>query len=89
MADKSLWMILSRGRQPKKQELLDALAEEDLQTLALAYSHAQYLKWYGVDIEKALETATENADALDKAYRKGYHDAMERADRMRMYDKER
>ena len=67
----------------KKQILLKALAEEDVQTLALAYAHAQYLKMYGVDIEKALCTATENAEAMTAAYQKGYYDAMERGVRMK------
>ena len=77
--------LISRGRKPMKQALLEALAEEDVQTLGLAYSYAQNLTMYGVDITKVWDTATANADALDKAYRKGYHDAMERADRMRMH----
>ena len=71
-----MWMILCRGRKPKKQALLEALAEEDTQILALAYAHAKYLMMYGVDIEKALYTATENAEVLTKAYQKGYYDAM-------------
>jgi len=81
-------MILSRGRKTKKQALLEALAEEDEQILALAYAHAQYLKMYGVDIEKALYTATENAEAMSKAYQKGYYDAMERISRMERFKAE-
>ena len=82
-------MILSRGREQKKQALLEALAQEDTQILALAYAHAQYLKMYGVDIEKALYTATENAEAMSKAYQKGYYDAMERTSRMEKFKTER
>ena len=82
-------MILSRGREPKKQALLEALAKEDVQILALAYAHAQYLNMYGVDIEKALYTATENAEAMSKAYQKGYYDAMERTSRMKKFEAER
>lgn len=81
-------MILSRGRKPKKQALLEALAEEDVQILALAYAHAQYLKMYGVDIEKSLCTAIENAEAMSKAYQKGYYDAMERISRMERFEAE-
>lgn len=80
--------IISDGRKSMKQTLLDALAEEDVQTLGLAYSYAQCLTKYGVDITKVLDTATANVDALGRAYRKGYHDAMERADRMRMHKEE-
>lgn len=70
-------MILSRGRKPKREYLLEALAKEDTQIIALAYAHAQYLKMYGVDIEKALYTATENAEVMARAYQRGYYDAME------------
>ena len=80
--------ILSRGRKPQKQALLEALAEEDVSTLALAYAHAQYLIKYGIDIEKALYTATENAEVLTKAYQKGYYDAMERTSRMERFKAE-
>ena len=74
-------MILSRGRKTKREYLLESLAEEDTQILALAYAHAQYLKMYGIDIEKALYTATENAEVMTRAYQKGYYDAMERVNR--------
>ena len=79
-------MILSKGRKPKKQALLEALAEEDEQILALSYAHAQYLKMYGIDIEQTLYTATQNAEALSKAYQKGYYDAMERINRMEEFE---
>ena len=71
-------MILSRGRKSKREDLLEALAKEDTQIIALAYAHAQYLKMYGVDIEKALYTATENAELITRAYQRGYYDAMGR-----------
>ena len=74
-------MILSRGRKTKREYLLESLAEEDTQILALAYAHAQYLKMYGIDMEKALYTATENAEVMTRAYQKGYYDAMERVNR--------
>ena len=70
--------ILSRGRKPKKACLLEALAEEDTQIIALAYAHAQYLKMYGVDIEKTLDTATQNVEVVTRAYQRGYYDAMEK-----------
>lgn len=76
-------MILSRGRKSKREYLLEALAKEDTQIIALAYAHAQYLKMYGVDIEKALYTATENAEVMTRAYQRGYYDAMERVNRER------
>ena len=33
---------------------------------------------YGVDIEQALYTATENAELITRAYQRGYYDAMVR-----------
>ena len=68
--------------------MLEALAKEDVQILALAYAHAQYLKMYGVDIEKTLYTATQNAEVITKAYQKGYYDAMERINRMEHFEAE-
>ena len=81
-----MWTILSKGRKPKKQALLEALAEEDEQILALAYAHATYLKKFGVDIEQALDTAIQNAEALSKAYQEGYYDAIQRSSRMEEFE---
>ncbi len=63
---------------PKKDILLKELAKEDLQVLSLAYVYAKNLQMYGVDVTKAIATATENAAKLDIAYHKGYCDAMNR-----------
>ena len=71
-------MIFNRGRKPKKAYLLEELAKEDVQTLGLAYACAKILMMHGVDITKTLDTATQNAEALSKAYQKGYYDAMEK-----------
>jgi hypothetical protein len=72
-------MILYRGRKPKKEFLLEELAKENIQTLGLAYAYARNLMLYGVDITKVLDTAAQNAEALSRAYEKGYYDAMEHA----------
>ncbi len=69
-------MILYRGRKSKKEALLEELAKEDLQVLSLAYMYATNLQMYGEDVTKAICSATENAAMMEKAYRKGYHDAM-------------
>lgn len=69
-------IILNRGRKSKRNALLEELAKEDLQVLALAYTYAKHLLMYGEDITKAISTATQNAAILDKAYRKGYYDAI-------------
>ena len=71
-------MIFSGSRNPKKTVLLAALAKEDLQVLSLAYMYAKNLKMYGKDVTKAISTATQNMEMLDKAYQKGYYDGMKR-----------
>lgn len=69
-------MFLNMERKTKKEVLLQELAKEDLQVLSLAYMYAKNLRMYGVDVTKAICSATENASILDIAYRKGYYDAM-------------
>ena len=71
-------MFLNRGRKTKKEALLEELAKEDLQVLSLAYIHAKNLHMYGEDVTEKWLTATQNTSALEKAYRKGYYDAMQR-----------
>ena len=82
-------MILNKGRKIKKEALLEELAKEDTQILGLAYVHAKYLMMYGIDIEKAVYTATENVEILTKAYQKGYYDAMRRISQMEKFNAER
>ena len=67
--------------------ILEELAKEDLQVLTLAYVYATNLDMYGEDVTKAIYSATENAAMLEKAYRKGYYDAMNRINRMEKFDK--
>ena len=69
-------MFLNKGRMTKKEVLLEELAKEDLQILALAYVYAKNTHIYGVDVTKAICSATENLAMLEKAYNEGYCDAM-------------
>ena len=69
-------MFLNNGRKSKKEVLLEELAKEDLQVLSLAYVYAKNFHMYGIDVTKAICSATENVAKLDIAYRKGYYDAM-------------
>lgn len=46
--------------------------------IATAYLHAINYTLYGEDVTEKWLTATQNTCALEKAYRKGYYDAMER-----------
>lgn len=69
--------LINKGRKSKKEVLLKELAKEDLQVLALAYVYAKNLQMYGEDVTEKWLTATQNASALEKAYNKGYYDAVE------------
>ena len=61
-----------------KEKLLELLSQEDTTVLSQAYLYAKNLTDYGVDISNKWETATQQASALEKAYRKGYYDALQR-----------
>lgn len=69
-------MFLNKGRKTEKEVLLEELAKEDLQVLALAYIYAKNLHMYVEDVTKAGCSAIQNVAMLDKAYQKGYYDAM-------------
>lgn len=69
-------MFLNKGRKLKKETLLEELAKEDLQVLTLAYMYAKNLHMYGEDVTKASCSAIQNVAMLEKAYQKGYYDAM-------------
>ena len=71
-------VILCKGRKSTREALLEQLAKEDLQVLALAFTYAKNLQLYGEDVTKAITTATQNAAMLEKAYNRGYYDAMNR-----------
>ena len=61
-----------------KEKLIELLSQEDAMVLNQAYLYAKNLTNYGVDIAEKWVTATQNASALEKAYRKGYNDALRR-----------
>ena len=61
-----------------KEKLIELLSKEDTMVLSQAYLYAKNLTNYGVDIAEKWVTATQNASALEKAYRKGYYDALQR-----------
>lgn len=61
-----------------KEKLIELLSKEDTMVLSQAYLYAKNLTDYGVDISNKWETSTQNANALEKAYRKGYNDALQR-----------
>ena len=61
----------------RKQALIDLLKDMPIQTLQIAYLYAKNYSEYGEDVTRTWITATENSSALEKAYRKGYYDALE------------
>lgn len=71
-------MFLIKEQKTKKEFLLEELAKEDLQVLSLAYVYAKNLHMYGKDVTKAICSATQNVAMLEKAYRNGYNDAVNR-----------
>ena len=62
-----------------KEKLIELLSQEDTMVLNQAYLYVRSLTNYGVDITEKWVTATQNARALERAYRKGYYDALQRA----------
>lgn len=65
-------------REYESKQLIDELSKMPPKVIATAYLHAINYTLYGVDVTEKWETATQNADALDIAYVKGYHDALQR-----------
>lgn len=61
----------------RKQNMIDLLKDQPLQTLQIAYLYAKNYCEYGEDVTRTWNTAVENASAIDNAYRKGYNDAMQ------------
>lgn len=62
----------------KEKQMIEELSKMSPMVIATAYLYALNCTRYGVDITEKWETAVQNASALEKAYRKGYHDALQR-----------
>lgn len=62
----------------KKQALLNLMKGIPLQTLCIAYVYAKNYMEYGEDVTKTWNTVVEQSKALEKAYAKGYYDALQR-----------
>lgn len=60
----------------KKQIMLDELSKEPEMVIATAYLYAKTYVTYGEDITKAWTTAAQQQTILEKAYNKGYADAL-------------
>ena len=62
----------------ESKQLIDELSKMPPMVIATAYLHAINYTLYGEDVTEKWVTATQNASALEKAYRKGYYDALQR-----------
>lgn len=61
-----------------KQLLIEELSKMPLMMITTAWLYAINHTLYGEDVTERWTTATQNASALEKAYRKGYCDALQR-----------
>lgn len=62
----------------ENKQLIDELSKMPPMVLATAYLHAINYTLYGEDVTEKWLTATQNARALEKAYREGYYDALQK-----------
>ena len=60
------------------KQLINELSKMSPEVITTAYSYAVNLIRYGVDVTERWTTATQNASALETAYRKGYYDALQK-----------
>ena len=68
----------SQIQEYKNKQLIDELSKMPPMVTATAYAYAINYVSYGEDVTEKWVTATKNASALEKAYRKGYYDALQR-----------
>jgi len=64
-----------------KDKIIKMLSDYDEMTLSIALSYATNYKQYGVDVTQTWLTATQQASALEKAYRDGYCEGQKAARR--------
>ncbi len=60
----------------ERKRLIEELSKMPPMVIATAYLHAINYTLYGEDVTEKWLTATQNASVLEKAYRKGYYDAL-------------
>ena len=62
----------------RTKQLIDELSKMPPMVIATAYIYAINYTLYGENVTEKWLTATQNASALEKAYREGYYDALQR-----------
>ena len=65
-------------RECQSKQLLDELSKMPPMVIATAYLYALNYTLYGEDVTEKWVTATQQTATLEKAYRKGYYDALQR-----------
>lgn len=65
-------------QEESNKQLIDELSKMPPMVIATAYLHAINYTLYGEDVTQKWVTAVQNTSALEKAYRKGYYDALQR-----------
>lgn len=62
----------------QSKQLIDKLSKMPPIVISMAYQYAISYHLYGVDVRQEWTTVTQNTNALEKAYRKGYYDALQK-----------
>lgn len=62
----------------ESKQIIDKLSKMPPIVIATAYLQAVNLVEYGEDVTEKWTTAVQNTTALEKAYQKGYYDALQR-----------
>ena len=62
----------------ESKQLIEELSKMPPMVIATAYLHALNYTLYGENVTEKWVTAIQNTSALEKAYRKGYYDALQR-----------
>jgi predicted DNA binding protein len=62
--------------------ILNKLSELPQATLEIAYLYAVNLSQYGVDVANKWLTAVQQNEALNRAYERGYYDALKRIEKV-------
>ena len=62
----------------KSKKLIEELSKMPPMVIATAYLHAINYTMYGEDVTEKWLTAVQNASALEKAYKKGYYEGLQK-----------
>ena len=76
VVDSSLKPKEPEDKRSTKEKLLEEFNNFDETCCALAYYYAKGYELGGIDVTKVWEQIPRNMDALNRAYRKGFEDAM-------------